>query len=243
MSGHSKWASIKHKKGANDAKRGKLFSKLIKEVTIAAKIGGDNSESNSRLKMAVAKAKDANMPIKNIESAIKRGSGNAEGTDYQELMYEGYGIDGVAIIIECLTDNKNRTVSGVRSVLSKNGGSLGESGSVSWQFEKKGIVNVERNVDVSEDKLMELALEAGAIDMDSETEGFTIKCDPVDLLTVVESLKNHQVEIANSEVTMVPKNTVALSKEKAEKIQLLIEKIDDLDDVQSVSSNEVVEIQ
>lgn len=241
MSGHSKWATIKHKKGANDAKRGKLFSKLIKEITVAAKIGGDNLESNPRLKIAVAKAKDANMPGKNIESAIKRGSGNAQGVDYQELIYEGYGPDGVAIIIECLTDNKNRTVSEVRSVLSKNGGNLGESGSVSWQFEKKGIINIEKHAVRSEDELMEMALEAGASDIESEVEGFTVKCDPASLLIVVESIKNQKIEIVNSEVTMVPKNTVPLSKEKAEKMQLLIEKIDDLEDVQSVSSNEVLE--
>ena len=241
MSGHSKWASIKHKKGANDAKRGKLFSKLIKEITVAAKIGGDNLEANPRLKLAIAKGKEANMPQKNIEAAIKKGAGNAEGADYMELIYEGYGPEGVAIIIECLTDNKNRTVSEVRSTLSKNGGNLGETGSVSWQFEKKGIVNIERKAVASEDRLMEMVLEAGASDMESEALGFTVKCEPADLLALVEAIKANNIEIANSEITMSPKNTVPLSLEKAQKLQALIEKLDDLDDVQSVSSNEMVE--
>ena len=240
MSGHSKWASIKHKKGTNDAKRGKLFSKLIKEITVAARVGGDNLESNPRLKIAVAKAKDSNMPGKNIESAIKRGAGNAEGVEYQELIYEGYGMDGVAIIIECLTSNKNRTVSEVRSTFSKNGGNLGESGSVAWQFEKKGIINIERKAVKSEENLMEIALEAGAIDMESEDEGFTIKCEPNDLLSIVEVIKAKDIKIANSEVVMTPKNRVPISSEKAQKLISLIEKLDDLEDVQSVSSNEIV---
>ena len=237
MSGHSKWASIKHKKGANDVKRGKLFSKLIKEITVAAKIGGEVMEANPRLKMVVAKAKEANVPAKNIEAAIKRGSGNAEGIDYQELTYEGYGPDGVAIIIECLTDNKNRTVSDIRSTLSKNGANLGETGSVAWQFEKKGVINIEKEAVDSEDALMEMAIEAGAEDVENEVEGFTIKCDPADLLTVLETIKTKNIEVLNSEVTMDPKNKVTISAEKADKLQALIEKLDDLDDVQSVSSN------
>ncbi len=241
MSGHSKWATIKHKKGANDAKRGKIFSKLIKEITVAARIGGDILESNPRLKMVVVKAKDANMPGKNIEAAIKRGAGNTEGADYQELVYEGYGMDGVAIIIECLTDNKNRTVSAVRSTLSKNGGNLGEAGSVAWQFEKKGIINIEREAVKSEESLMEIALEAGATDMESEAEGFTIKCEPTDLFSIVEAIKTKNIEIANQEVVMTPKSRVPLAGEKAEKLRTLIEKLDDLEDVQSVSSNEAIE--
>ena len=239
MSGHSKWSTIKHKKGALDAKRGKLFSKLVKEITVAAKGGGD-PDTNPRLRTAILKAKSASMPAKNIENAIKSGTGEKEGVTYQEITYEGYGPSGVAILVECLTDNKNRTVSEVRSTFSKNGGNLGENGSVAWQFEKKGIINIEKSV-IPEEELMEIALDFGADDVSVENEGYTIKTDPSDFHTVHEKFKSKEIDIINAEVAMVPKNFVKIPSEQAEKVEKLLNILDDLDDTQSVSSNEEVE--
>lgn len=241
MSGHSKWATIKHKKGALDAKRGKLFSKIIKEITVAAKLGGGDVSTNPRLKLVIQKAKDNNLPSKNIDAAVKRGSGQDDSSNYEEITYEGYGPFGVAMVIECLTDNRNRSVADVRSTLSKNGGNLGESGSVAWQFEKKGLINIERNQMEDEDAMMEVAIEAGADDVQTEEDGYSITCEVPDFTNVVEALKAKELELANSEITFIPKNTVPVSSEQAEKINRLIDLLDDLDDVQSVSSNESLE--
>lgn len=240
MSGHNKWSSIKHKKGANDAKRGKLFSKLIKEITVAAKLGGDNIEANPRLKSAIDKAKQANMPVKNIDNAVKRGSGNMEGSDYQEIIYEGYGPNGIALMIKCLTDNKNRSVSDVRSTLTKNGGNLGENGSVAWQFAQKGVINIERENAPEEEEMIELALEAGAEDVIVEPEGVTILTEPGEFHDVTAAIREKNIEIADSDVTYYPQQTVPISASDAEKVNRLIEILEDLDDVQTVSSNEEV---
>ena len=238
MSGHNKWSSIKHKKGANDAKRGKLFSKLIKEITVATKIGGDIIEGNPRLKTAIDKAKQANMPSKNIDSAIKRGAGNMEGVDYQEIVYEGYAPGGVALMIKCLTDNKNRSVSDVRSTLTKNNGSLGENGSVAWQFDQKGVISIEASESPGEEAMMELALEAGAEDVINEEEGVTVLTDPSDFNTILDKIKEQGIAVAEADITFYPRQTVPVSSEDAEKINRLVELLDDLDDVQFVSSNE-----
>ncbi|HMB01837.1 MAG TPA: YebC/PmpR family DNA-binding transcriptional regulator [Spirochaetota bacterium] len=240
MSGHSKWASIKHKKGALDAKRGKLFSKLIKEITVAVKQGGADTEANPRLRTAVLKAKDANMPSKNIESAVKKASGNDSSENYEEITYEGYGPEGVAIFINCLTDNIKRTVADIRATLSKHGGNLGENGSVAWQFEKKGIINIEKDQVKNEDELMEIALEAGAEDVIAQTEGFTVKTDPEQFYNITGVLKNKNIAMVNAEITMDPKNCITLTPDKAEKIEKLINALEDLDDIQSVSSNEEI---
>ena len=239
MSGHSKWASIKHKKGANDAKRGQLFSKISKEITVAAKMGGPIIENNARLKMILDKAKAANMPTKNIENAIKRGSSPNEGENYLELTYEAYGPEGVALMIECLTDNKNRSVSQVRSTLTKNGGNLGEYGSVAWQFKKKGAIHIEKD-QAKEDFLMNLAIDSGADDVEVSREGYTVICEQNAFPKVLEAIKIKNLEVINAEICYLAKNHVELSKEKIEKIQKLVHALEDLEDVQSVSSNETL---
>ena len=240
MSGHSKWSTIKHKKAAADAKRGKLFSKLVKEIAVAARMGGDNLSSNIRLRSAVNKAKEASMPSKNIENAIKKGAGNKDGVIYEEVVYEGYAPGGVAILVQCLTDNKNRTVSEVRSIFGKNGGNLGESGSVAWQFEKTGTVYIERSV-IPEEKIIEEALEAGSEDVISNLEGYVIKIKPEQFESLIKALQQKEISIVNSEIEMYPKNFVTVSKETGEKILKLTQLLDDLDDVKSVSSNESIE--
>lgn len=239
MSGHSKWSTIKHKKGALDAKRGKLFSKLAKEITVAAKTGGGDPATNLRLKTAIVKAKSSSMPGKNIENAIKSGTGEKEGLVYTEITYEGYGPAGIAILVECLTDNKNRTVSEVKSTFSKNGGSMGESGSVAWQFEKKGIIQIEKK-EITEEELFDLAIEAGAEDVEVSEEGYTVKTDPSAFHEVSEAIKAKEIATVNQEITMVAKNLVEIDEQKNESLQKLIEKLDDLDDVQTVSSNETL---
>ena len=236
MSGHSKWATIKHKKANIDAKRGKLFSKLIKEITVAAKIGGDDLQSNPRLKMVIAKAKDANMPSKNIDMAIKRGIGNLDGINYEEILYEGYGPFGVALLIYCLTDNRNRTVSEVRSTLAKNGGNLGESGSVAWQFEKKGLIYIKKNA-VSETEIMDLSIEIDADDVKISNEGYIIECNSEEVDDVKQKIKDKSILIETSEIAMLAKNNIILNHEQFETIQSLLDKLDDLDDVQSFYSN------
>lgn len=240
MSGHSKWSTIKHKKGALDAARGKVFSKIIKEITVATRIGGDQMNANPRLKAAVEKAKSVNMPGKNIENAIKRGAGTMEGVEYQEIVYEGYGPNGVALIIKCLTDNKNRSVSEVRSTLSKNGGAFGESGSVSWQFDLKGVIAVAKEKYPNEDAFMELAIEAGADDVLIEEGGYTIYTSVPNLHIVTEALREKKVEIAESEIEYVPKQLVPVTADQADRVQRLIDVLDELDDVQSIASNEEV---
>ncbi len=237
MSGHSKWSTIKHKKGAADAKRGRIFSKIIKEITVAAKMGGGDEETNPRLRTAVLKAKAANMPKDNVERAIKKGTGDLEGTEYFELVYEGYGPGGIAMYIEALTDNKNRTAADVRSILTKAGGSLGATGSVSYLFERKGLI-VYDGEKVSEDQVLEPALEAGAEDVASQEDGSVeVTCDPADFESVLEGLKSAGLEHEMAEIKMIPSTTLALDPEQAGKVLNLIDKLEENDDVQSVSSN------
>lgn len=236
MSGHSKWASIKHKKGALDAKRGKIFTKIIKEITVAAKLGGGDLEANPRLRTAVLKAKSENMPKDNIERAIKKGTGDLEGVDYVELTYEAYGPGGVAIMIEALTDNKNRTAADVRSILTKSGGNLGESGCVSYLFQRKGIISYDGSV-YTEEQLFEPALEAGAEDVKGEGEVIEVTTAPEDFNEVLETLQGQDFKEESAEITMVADTTVALDNEKIAKALRLIDRLEDLDDVQSVSSN------
>lgn len=236
MSGHSKWATIKRKKGATDAKRGKIFSKLIKEITIAARLGGGDPGGNPRLRTAVDAAKAQNMPMDNINRAIKRGTGEMEGVTYEESTYEGYGPGGVAVLIKVLTDNKNRTVSEIRHILSKGGGNMGESGSVAWMFEKKGLITVDKSA-VNEDQLMEATLEAGAEDIQEQDDAFEIQTAPENFESVLEALKNHNISFLSASNDMVPKNTMELSGENAQKMLKLMENLEDHDDVQNVYAN------
>jgi YebC/PmpR family DNA-binding regulatory protein len=236
MSGHSKWASIKHKKGALDAKRGKIFTKIIKEITVSARMGGGDPEANPRLRTAVLKAKSANMPKDNVERAIKKGTGDLEGVDYVELTYEAYGPSGVAILIDALTDNKNRTAADVRSILTKGGGNLGESGCVSYLFQRKGVINFDGSK-YSEDQIFEAALEAGAEDVSSEGESIEVITAPEDFETVLEALTQAGFEHEMAEVSKVPDATIALDEDGTRKALRLIERLDDHDDVQSVATN------
>ncbi|MEJ2664415.1 MAG: YebC/PmpR family DNA-binding transcriptional regulator [Spirochaetia bacterium] len=236
MSGHSKWASIKHKKGAADAKRGKLFTKIIKEIIIAARLGGGDLEANPRLRTAVLKAKSANMPKDNIERAIKKGTGDLDGVNYEELVYEAYGPGGVALLIEILTDNKNRTAAEVRNILSKGGGTLGESGCVSYLFKRKGIIAFEA-AKYKEDDILAVALEAGAEDISSDQETIEVICEPEDFEGVLEALGKAGFEHDMAEVNMIADATVSLDKDKTEKALKLIEILEDHDDVQNVATN------
>lgn len=236
MSGHSKWASIKHKKGALDAKRGKIFTKIIKEITVAAKMGGGDIEANPRLRTAVLKAKSENMPKDNIERAIKKGTGDLDGVDYVELTYEAYGPGGVAIMIEALTDNKNRTAADVRSLLTKQGGNLGESGCVSYLFQRKGIISYD-SANYSEESIFEPALEAGAEDVSSDGDVIEVITAPDEFATVLETLQAAGYTESSAEVTLLADVTVTLDNEKTGKALRLIDKLEDLDDVQTVSTN------
>ncbi len=236
MSGHSKWASIKHKKGAADAKRGKIFTKIIKEITVAARLGGGDIEANPRLRTIVLKAKAENMPKDNIERAIKKGTGDLEGVDYVEGTYEGYGPGGVAIMIDTLTDNKNRTAADIRSILTKNGGNLGENGCVSYLFQRKGLITFDAE-NYTEDEIFEAALEAGAEDVSTEDGIIEVITDPDDFNTVVETLQEAGFKTESAEITKIPDSTVTLTDEKTRKALRLIEKLEDNDDVQSVSTN------
>jgi YebC/PmpR family DNA-binding regulatory protein len=236
MSGHNKWSTIKHKKGAADAKRGKLFSKLIKEITVAARMGGGDLESNPRLRQAVSTARAANMPKENISRAIKRGTGEIAGAQYEEVVYEGYGPGGVAVLVEVLTDNKNRTVAAVRNIFDKYSGNLGESGCVSWMFDKKGMVVI-GSEGLTEDDVMELALEAGAEDVKSEEDTFEIYTDPGDFETVRSAVEEKDWKIELAEVTMVPQNTVKLDGKKAVQMLKMMDALDDNEDLQRVYAN------
>lgn len=236
MSGHSKWHTIKHKKGALDAKRGKTFTKLIKEITIAARSGGGDVNGNARLRKAVSDAKASNMPNDTIDKAIKRGTGELEGVSYDEITYEGYGPGGVAIIVNTTTDNRNRTVSEIRHILSKNGGNLGESNSVAWMFNKKGQIIIDATTK-GEDEMMEIALEAGAEDMTNEVDSYEILTAPEDFLAVVEAIKAKGIEPLSSEVAMIPHNTIKLEGSAANQMLKLYDALDDNDDVQSIFSN------
>lgn len=236
MSGHSKWHSIRHKKAAVDAKRGRLFTRLIRELTVAARLGGGNPETNPRLRQAIQAAKAANMPSKNIENAIKRGTGEIEGAAYEEVIYEGYGPGGVALCIQAVTDNKNRTSSEIRHLLSKYNGSLGEVGCVTWMFEKKGQILV--NADPSEeDRLMEVVLEAGGEDLVNNRDSFTVTTAPADLEKVRAAIEQAGFEIASAEVQLVPNTTKRLEGKDAERMLKLMEALEEQDDVQSVAAN------
>ncbi|MGB2599554.1 MAG: YebC/PmpR family DNA-binding transcriptional regulator [Candidatus Omnitrophota bacterium] len=237
MSGHSKWASIKHKKGAADAKRGKLFTKLIREITVSAREGGGNPDANPRLRMAIQNAKDSNMPADNIERGIKKGTGELEGVTFESVSFEGYAPGGVAVIVEGLTDNKNRTTSEVRSIFTKRGGNMAGAGSVAFQFDKKGVFMVKRE-DASEDELLNVALEAGAEDLTFDEDFFQIICAPQDFDKVRSGLKEKDVKVESGELSMVPKNEIKVEDiETARKVLTLVEDLEDIDDVQNVYTN------
>jgi YebC/PmpR family DNA-binding regulatory protein len=236
MSGHSKWASIKHKKGVVDAKRGKAFTKLIKELTVAARTGGPDANFNPRLRTAIAAAKAANMPKDNIDRAVKKGSGDLEGFHYEEVIYEGYGPAGVALMVEVLTDNRNRTVADIRYILSRNSGRLGETGCVSYLFEKRGIVSIEKD-GVDEDALMGAALDGGALDVIDEGSTFDVITEPSDLETVRETLEKKGFPISSAEVTMLPKNSIVVTGKDAERMLRLMDALEDNEDVQDVYAN------
>ena len=236
MSGHSKWHTIKHKKGALDAKRGKLFTKLIREMTIAARIGGGDPDANPRLRTAVDKAKGSNMPADNITRAIKKGTGELEGTTYEDMVLEGYGPGGVAILVEGTTDNRNRTVSEIRHIFTKHGGNLGGAGSVAYMFRPKGVISVAAGK-TTEDKLMEIALDAGADDIVTEAEGFTVYTTQHAFEAVREAIKKAGIEPDEAEVKKLADNNVALEGAKAQQLLKLIEVLDDQDDVTNVWDN------
>ena len=236
MSGHSKWATIKHKKGALDAKRGKIFTRLIKEITMAAKQGGGDPESNPRLRGAVAAAKAENMPADNIKRAIQRGTGELPGATYEEIMFEGYGPGGVALLVDVTTDNRNRTVSEIRHTFSKNGGNLGESGSVSWMFHKKGYIVVPKGA-AKEDDLMALVLENGGDDLRDDGNDWEIVTDPAAFENVLNAVKAGAIETTVAEVSMIPQNYIKLEGQAANTMIRLLEALEDHDDVQHVYSN------
>lgn len=236
MSGHSKWATTKRKKAAIDQKRGKAFTKIIKEITIAAREGGGDPAGNPRLRLAVDNAKAVNMPADNIERAIKKATGELEGTTYHELMYEGYGPAGVAILVEVATDNKNRTVAEVRHLFSKGGGGMGETGSVAWMFNKKGVITLPKQ-GKSEDDMMEIILDAGAEDLQTEEDFFIVQSSIESFETVRKALIDKTLTIENASLQWIAKNFIAVAGEEAEKVAKLLEALEDSDDVQSVYSN------
>lgn len=236
MSGHSKWSTIKRKKGKADAARGKIFTRLIKEITVAAKHGGGDESSNPRLRSAIEVAKTANMPSANIDKAIKRGTGELPGVTYEEAIYEGYGPGGVALMMDVLTDNKNRTVAELRHILAKYGGSLGENGCVAWMFKKKGVFTIPAQ-DVTEDELMDVVLEAGAEDISQEDDNFEIITMPEDFEKVQQALKDSGINVDNAEITMHPQNTVKVSEKQAESLLKIMDALEEQDDIQNVYSN------
>ena len=238
MSGHSKWASIKHKKASTDAKRGKIFTKIVKEIAIAARLGGGDPGGNPRLRTAIEKAKEVNMPHDNIKKAIMKGTGELPGVSYEEFVYEGYGPAGAAVMMEVLTDNKNRTLPEIRTIMSKCGGSLGETGCVSWMFDKKGYILVNKTK-ASEDSVMSVALEAGAEDMKNEPQedNYEIITAPEDMNKVITALENANIPIESSEVSMIPQNYVVLDEKPAEQMLRLMDALEDHEDIQNVYSN------
>lgn len=236
MSGHSKWHTIKHKKGAADAKRGKIFTRIIKEITVAARTGGGDPDSNPRLRTIVAEAKSVNMPADNIKKAIQRGTGELPGQSYEEVTYEGYGPGGAAVIIDVLTDNRNRTVSELRHLLSKHGGNLGETNSVAWMFDKRGYIVVDKTR-AEEDALMAAALEAGADDMRDDGDSWEVLTAPAAYEAVLEAVKGLGIEPDAAEVTMLPQNYVKLEGKTAQQMVRLMDVLDDHDDVRKVWSN------
>ncbi|SHH39027.1 YebC/PmpR family DNA-binding transcriptional regulator [Clostridium grantii] len=237
MSGHSKFSNIAGKKGKNDAKRGKIFTKIGRELALAARQGGSNPDINSKLRDAIAKAKVNNMPNDTVERAIKKGAGELEGTEYMEFSYEGYAPCGVAVTVDVLTDNKNRSAANVRYYFDKYGGNLGSTGCVSYMFQRKGQIIIEKNEEINEDELMMMALEAGAEDFNVEDEFYEIITEMQDYSSVREELEKSGLEFLSAELTMIPDTTVALSMEEAEKVQILIDKMEDDDDIQNVYHN------
>jgi YebC/PmpR family DNA-binding regulatory protein len=236
MSGHNKWSTIKHKKGAADARRGKIFTKLIKEITVAARMGGGDQGSNPRLRSAILAAKSENMPKDNIDRAIKKGTGELEGVSYEEVLYEGYGPGGAAILVESLTDNRNRAVAEIRHILNKGGGNMGSNGCVAWMFDLKGYINLDRKK-VNEDLLMETALEAGAEDIRDDEDEFEVITKPEDFETVKQAIETAGIAYELAEITRLPQNTTALQGKEAEQMIRLMENLEDCDDVQKVYTN------
>lgn len=235
MSGHSKWATIKHKKAATDAKRGQLFTKVIKEITVAAR-GGGNPDTNPRLRVAIERAKEASMPMDNIDRAIKKGTGELEGVNYEDITLEGYGPGGIAFYVEGVSDNKNRTTSEIRTIFTKKGGNMAGAGSVSWMFEKKGYIVVSKQT-VSEDNLMGIVLDAGAEDLVVEEENYAIKTAPADCYKVKKALDDSKVKVESAEVTLVPKSTVRVIGDDAKKVLDLVDALEEHEDVQNVYAN------
>ncbi|HTG93321.1 MAG TPA: YebC/PmpR family DNA-binding transcriptional regulator [Pyrinomonadaceae bacterium] len=236
MSGHSKWHSIKHKKGALDAKRGKLFTKFIKEITVAARSGGGDPDANARLRKAISDAKAGNMPNDTIDRAVRRGTGEEEGVHYEEITYEGYGPGGVALLIQSMTDNRNRTVAEIRHIFSKNSGNLGESGSVGWMFDKKGYLVVSKSAK-PEEELFDIVIEAGADDLRDDEDNFEIITSPENFESVAAALKSAGIETQVAEIEMVPQNYIKLEGSDARQMLKLMEALEDHDDVQKVSAN------
>lgn len=236
MSGHSKWAGIKHKKALTDAKKGQVYTKLIKEITVAAREGGGNPDTNSSLRTAIARAREENMPSDNIKMAIKRGTGEVPGVTYETVMYEGYGPGGVAIMVEAVTDNKNRTTAEVRNIMSKKNGNLAGNGSVSWMFTKKGYILIDKNA-ASEEELMSLVLEAGAEDMRSENKNYEIIVAPQDFEKIKGILQEKGIKWQVAEITMLPSSTIKLTENDARQILVLVEALEAHDDVQQVYTN------
>ncbi len=242
MSGHSKWSTIKRKKAAIDAKRGKIFTKIIKEITVAARMGGGDEDSNPRLRQAIIAAKGANMPADNIKRAIQKGTGELPGVSYEEATYEGYGPGGVAILMEVITDNKNRIVAEIRHLMSKFGGNLGENGSVSWMFDKKGQIILPADAG-EEESLFELALENGAEDFEADDDVFTITTDPTELMTVRDGIEKNEIPIESARLEMIAKNLQKVEGKDAQKLMNLLEGLDDLDDINQLYTNMDVDIQ
>jgi YebC/PmpR family DNA-binding regulatory protein len=236
MSGHSKWSTIKHKKAAKDAKRGKLFTKLIKEITVAAKLGGGDINANPRLRTAVMTARQNSMPTDNIDRAIKKGTGELEGVQYEEVSYEGYGPGGAAVLVMVMTDNRNRTVADIRRIFTKHGGSMGESGCVAWMFHKKGVLTVEKT-QADEDRLIEIALDAGADDVEDDGSAYQITTAPDAFDVVKAALEKASIATASAAVSMVPQSTQSLTGAQAEHTLKLLDELEDHDDVQDVASN------
>lgn len=236
MSGHSKWSSIKHKKGAADAKRGKVFTKLIKELSVAARLGGKDADSNPRLRTAIAAAKAENMPKENIERAIKKGTGELEGAAYEEFTYEGYGPGGAAVLVDVLTDNKNRAVADIRHIFERHGGNLGEAGCVSWMFSQKGLIVFPKG-ETDEEKLFELALDAGAEDINESDDEFEVTTDPPSFEQIKNTLENANLKPSYAEITMIPSTTINLEAKQAQQMLALMELLEDNDDVSHVYAN------
>jgi YebC/PmpR family DNA-binding regulatory protein len=237
MSGHSKWSSIKHKKAVTDQRRGKMFSKLLRAVEVAAREGGGNVEANATLASAIQKARDFSVPVDNIERAVKRGTGEFQGARYEPATYEGYAPGGVAVLVEAMTDNRNRTGQEVRHTFTKLGGSLGDPGGVAWMFERRGVVLLDREVAPDEDRLLEIVLEPGAVDLTVEGDQWQVVTEPGSLQAVRAALEEAGVTVASAEITMLPQSTVPVEGSDARKVLALIEALDELEDVQAVHSN------